>query len=427
MEPPRSWPATRPRARRCPSTTACATPWARSRSRSCWALEPPAEPVRSRRDASLPEGIVTFLFTDIEGSTRLLADIGDAAYSTALLMHRTLVEAATDAERRRGRSSFEGDARFAAFASAAGAIRAAVAAQRALAAHPLGRRRDPRADGPAHRRGAGGRRRLRGHRGPPRGARRRRPPTAAGPGHRGHPRRSPATRAPGIALRDLGEHRLKDFARRGAPVPGRGRRPRDRLSRAPDARPDAQQPAAAADHVRRAGRGRRRGRAARAHAAADAHRAGRHRQDAAVARRWPATASTAIPTAPGSCRSRRSPTRTSCRRRSPRRSGCSRRSGRRSTASRTTSATATALLVLDNFEQVVAGAPVVADLLRAAPRLTVIVSSRAPLRISGEQEFPVPPLSLPADRRRPTRRRSWRRRRCGCSSSGRWPSGPTSR
>ena len=59
-----------------------------------------------------------------------------------------------------------------------------------------------------------------------------------------------------------------------------------------------------------------------------------------------------------------------------------------------------ALLVLDNFEQVVAGAPVVADLLRSAPKLTVIVSSRAPLRISGEQEFPVPPLSLPRGRHR---------------------------
>src|SRR5262249_26454724 len=46
-------------------------------------------------------------------------------------------------------------------------------------------------------------------------------------------------------------------------------------------------------------------------------------------------------------------------------------------------------------EQVVSGAPVVSDLLRSAPRLTVIVSSRAPLRISGEQEFPVPPLGLP--------------------------------
>jgi predicted ATPase len=53
------------------------------------------------------------------------------------------------------------------------------------------------------------------------------------------------------------------------------------------------------------------------------------------------------------------------------------------------------LLVLDNFEQVVDGAPYVADLLRAAPGLTVIASSRAPLRVAGEQEFPVPPLSLP--------------------------------
>ncbi len=55
----------------------------------------------------------------------------------------------------------------------------------------------------------------------------------------------------------------------------------------------------------------------------------------------------------------------------------------------------TTLIVLDNFEQVIDGAPLIADLLRTAPRLTVIVSSRAPLRIAGEQEFPVPPLSLP--------------------------------
>ncbi len=55
------------------------------------------------------------------------------------------------------------------------------------------------------------------------------------------------------------------------------------------------------------------------------------------------------------------------------------------------------LIVLDNFEQVVAAAPVVADLLRAAPRLKVIVTSRAALRISGEQEFPVPGLPAPPD------------------------------
>lgn len=53
------------------------------------------------------------------------------------------------------------------------------------------------------------------------------------------------------------------------------------------------------------------------------------------------------------------------------------------------------LLILDNFEQILPAAPQVGELLDAAPRLTVVVTSRAPLGISGEQEFPVPPLSLP--------------------------------
>ncbi|HYH94134.1 MAG TPA: hypothetical protein VD763_13310, partial [Candidatus Saccharimonadales bacterium] len=55
------------------------------------------------------------------------------------------------------------------------------------------------------------------------------------------------------------------------------------------------------------------------------------------------------------------------------------------------------LLVLDNFEQVIDGAPVVAGLLRAAPQLTVIATSRAPLHVSGEQEYPVPGLPVPPD------------------------------
>lgn len=55
------------------------------------------------------------------------------------------------------------------------------------------------------------------------------------------------------------------------------------------------------------------------------------------------------------------------------------------------------LLVLDNFEQVVAAGPIVADLLRDAPGLSVIVTSRAPLRVSGEQEYPVPGLPVPPD------------------------------
>jgi len=53
------------------------------------------------------------------------------------------------------------------------------------------------------------------------------------------------------------------------------------------------------------------------------------------------------------------------------------------------------LLVLDNFEQLLAAAPLVADLLAAAPRLFAIATSRAPLRIAAEHEYPVPPFDTP--------------------------------
>jgi predicted ATPase/class 3 adenylate cyclase/Tfp pilus assembly protein PilF len=53
------------------------------------------------------------------------------------------------------------------------------------------------------------------------------------------------------------------------------------------------------------------------------------------------------------------------------------------------------LLVLDNFEQVLEGAQLVARLLAACPGLEVLATSRIPLGIYGEREYPVPPLSLP--------------------------------
>ena len=54
-----------------------------------------------------------------------------------------------------------------------------------------------------------------------------------------------------------------------------------------------------------------------------------------------------------------------------------------------------ALLVLDNFEQVLPAATLVRELLGAVPGLTVLVTSQASLRLREEREFPVPPLALP--------------------------------
>ena len=54
------------------------------------------------------------------------------------------------------------------------------------------------------------------------------------------------------------------------------------------------------------------------------------------------------------------------------------------------------LLVLDNFEHVLDAAPEVADLMESCPYATVLATSRAPLRVRGEQEYPVGPLALPA-------------------------------
>jgi predicted ATPase len=54
-----------------------------------------------------------------------------------------------------------------------------------------------------------------------------------------------------------------------------------------------------------------------------------------------------------------------------------------------------ALLLLDNFEHLVAGAPIVAQLLASCPQLSVVVTSRASLRLRGEREVEVGPLAVP--------------------------------
>ena len=153
------------------------------------------------RVEQLPTGTVTFLFTDIEGSTRLLQELGDR-YADALAEHRVLLR---EAFRRHGgvEVDTQGDAFFVAFARARDALAAAERAQRALN------------DGPI-------RVRMGLHTGEPvvtdegyvgidvnRGAR----ITAAG--HGGQVLLSRTTRdllGTEVDVRDLGEHRVKDFA-----------------------------------------------------------------------------------------------------------------------------------------------------------------------------------------------------------------------
>jgi predicted ATPase/class 3 adenylate cyclase len=60
------------------------------------------------------------------------------------------------------------------------------------------------------------------------------------------------------------------------------------------------------------------------------------------------------------------------------------------------------LLMVDNFEQVLEAAPMVTELLSAAPKLKVLATSRIPLGLYGEHEYSVPPLALPDPERLPT-------------------------
>ena len=83
--------------------------------------------------SSRPTGEVTFLFTDIEGSTKLVERLGTAAWRPILERHRELIRAAVEAAGG-VEIKHEGDGFFIVFTSPAKAIEAAVAAQRALSA-----------------------------------------------------------------------------------------------------------------------------------------------------------------------------------------------------------------------------------------------------------------------------------------------------
>jgi predicted ATPase len=149
----------------------------------------------------LPSGTVTFLFTDIEGSTRLLHELGDA-YAEALADHRRLLR---DAFERNGgvEVDTQGDAFFVAFTRAQDAVAGAAEAQKALANGPVQVRMGLHTGEPQVT--AEGYVGLDVHA----GAR------IAAAGHGGQVLVSAATRqllGDAVELRDLGEHRLKDLS-----------------------------------------------------------------------------------------------------------------------------------------------------------------------------------------------------------------------
>ena len=82
----------------------------------------------------LPTGTVTFLFSDIEGSTRLLKQLGHERYGGLLSQHNVLLREAFS-EHDGTEIDRQGDAFFFVFRSAGTAVAAAVAAQRAMGAH----------------------------------------------------------------------------------------------------------------------------------------------------------------------------------------------------------------------------------------------------------------------------------------------------
>jgi class 3 adenylate cyclase len=352
-------------------------------------------------------GVVTFLFADLEGDTRLLA-AHPAAYGEALRRHHALLREAVEGH---GGAVFEtvGDAVYAAFARPADAVAAALAGQRALLAADRGA---PGAAGALRARTGlhTGEVELRGahYVGAPlyRCARL----TAAA--HGGQVVLSAATAElvrdalpEGAALRDLGEHRLEDRARPervfqlGAPglpadFPG--------LSVA-DARPTnlpaernafvgrAGEIAAVAALLRRpdvrlltltgpGGVGKTRLALRVGVEVLDAFEHGVFLVELAAVGDpelvLPAVAE-ALAVRPPSGQPLADLLRDYLRDR-------------------------TLLLVLDSVERVLGAAPLVGGLLAAAPGLKVLATSRAALRLYGEQEFAVPALPLPDARGAPT-------------------------
>jgi predicted ATPase len=321
--------------------------------------------------AQLPDGTVTFLFTDIEGSTRLIEVLGEDGYVEALREHRRLLRAAF-ATHGGVEVDTQGDAFLYAFADPPEAVAAAAEGQEALESGRV-RVRMGLHTGPVRRTGEGyaGRELHRAAR-------------IAASGHGGQVVVSATTRALVAGdLTELGEHRLKDF---DEPVAlfqlGRQRfpplktisntnLPRPASSFVGRQRERDELVAMLSDGTRLVtlsgpgGSGKTRLAVESATELVGEFKAGVFWVGLS-ALRDPALVTGAIAQALGA------------------KNGLAEHVADREL-----------LLVLDNFEQVVDAAPGLGQLLESCPNLKVLVTSRERLRIRGEVEYPVPPLAEP--------------------------------
>ncbi len=361
-----------------------------------------AESGGARRARSLPIGTLTFLFTDIEGSTRLVQALG-SAYASLLERHQGLLRVAFAAGGG-VEVATEGDSFFIVFPSAVAAVVATATAQRSLAAvaWPVNAGEVRVRMGLHSGEGIlGGDNYV--------GLDVHRAARIAAAAHGGQVLLSDATRAlvagslpPEFGLRDLGEHRLKDLDRPERliqlVVSGlQGDFPPVRTLETPSNLP--------AQLTTFVGRQREAGdlaaltRRSRLVTLTGPGGTGKTRLSLHVAAQLapefsggaffvdlsPITDPTLIPTTVAMAL------------------GIHEKPDRPVMESlKDHLADRQLLLVLDNFEQVQKGAPMVAELLAAAPRLTAIATSREALHLRGEQEYPVPPLGLPDLAARPS-------------------------
>ena len=345
----------------------------------------------------LPSGTVTLLFTDIEGSTRLLDALGDR-YGETLEAHRRLLRQAFE-ECGGVEVDTQGDAFFVAFDGAREAIEAAAQAQRALAAHGWPDGLDVRVRVGVHTGEPG--RIAEGYVGLDvhLGAR------ICAAAHGGQVLVSRATRdllgvalGDGLSLLDLGSHRLKDLmlAQKLYQLVGDGLEPRFPPIRTLENRP-TNLPTQPTPLIGREGE------LARA---------------SALLRREDVRMLTL--TGPGGTGKTRLGLQLAAELLDDFPDGAffvnlapisdpdlltatiaqtlAVREGPGQTLDETLAdylSDRQLLLLLDNFEQILVGAPAVSELLGAAPRLKVLATSRAPLRVAAEHELVVPPLRLP--------------------------------